>query len=176
MMAMQRRSGVSDLHVPKVLIRVLLDEGQPQAKGGKHPLRVRQWIPAIGCALRVFLPGASFLRGLGPTPEPTINLTLESVNRTALPMKLPMDRQVFMLPPALDGTHFPVQVNRNLFPRVETLSVPLQRRWDDCPLQLACLRTMTFRDSCLPQIHFTLFLSCSKRAALARTAHAGPES
>src|SRR6516225_9356887 len=52
----------------------------------------------------------------------------------------------------------------------------LHRRWNDCPLQLACLRTMTFRDSCLPQIHFTLFLCCSKRTALARTAHAGPES
>ena len=113
---MQRHPGVRDLHVPKVLIRVLLDEGQPQAKGGKHPPHVRRWIPPVGCALRVFLPGARVAQGLGPTSEPTINLTLDRVNRTALRVTVSADGQAFMLPPALDGTHFPVQVNGNLLP------------------------------------------------------------
>src|SRR5262249_43715139 len=126
MMAMQRRSGVRDLHVPKVLIRVLLDEGQPQAEGGEQPPHVRQWIPAIRWALRVLPDGISFNRRVRPTLEPTINLTLERVDRASLQVRVPVNRQAFAFFPALYTPHFSIQVNGNLLPGVETLFFPLK--------------------------------------------------
>jgi hypothetical protein len=67
----------------------------------------------------------SSAQSLGSTLEPAINLTFERVDRAALQVRVAVNRQAFPFFPALYTANFSIQVNSNLLPRVETLSVLL---------------------------------------------------
>src|SRR5260370_20280499 len=54
-------------------------------------------------------------------PEPGINVMFECPDRPSLHVKLSTDGQTLTFLPALDRAHFPVQINRNLLPRVEAV-------------------------------------------------------
>ena len=137
-------------------LRAPLDNSQPKAKDSKHlPHHLRRWTQTSGGMPQESR--ARFVGGLAPTRKPRIYLGLQRVNRTAFPMKLPADRQVFVLLPTLRGAHFPLQVNCYFFPRVEALPVRLQPRWNGCSLYPAHSWSTDSRHVRLPQIHFTLF-------------------
>ena len=62
-----------------------------------------------------------------PSRQPNINLFFERVDRTALQVSVPVDRQIFAFFPTLHGPHLSIQVEGNLLPRVEAFSVRPKR-------------------------------------------------
>ena len=60
--------------------------------------------------------------------EPGINLMLKRTDRACFQVNLSMNGQTFTFLPALDGAHFPTQINSNFLPGVEAICASLQRR------------------------------------------------